>query len=154
MNNIIELRKNSDRSTNLNVLGRPLDECSCHPMTGWFRDGSCRTDENDIGHHVICCVMTENFLAFSKLRGNDLSKGRPEFGFPGLKPGDHWCLCAQRWLEALKYHCAPKVVLNSCHLSALEVISLDDLKAHAYTKRNRFQPHSSDNHLPEPEPLQ
>lgn len=85
----------------LNVLGGPLEDCSRDPVTGWFRDGCCRTDEADFGRHVVCAVMTENFLEFTSAKGNDLSTPAPEFGFPGLAPGDRWCLCAHRWREAL-----------------------------------------------------
>ena len=131
MSNVTPIRPATDRSTNLNVLGEVLDECSCDPMTGWFRDGYCRTDENDAGHHVVCCEMTEDFLAFSKEAGNDLSTPRPEFGFVGLKPGDHWCLCALRWKQALQAGKAPKVMLKATHQSALEVLKIEDLRSQA-----------------------
>jgi uncharacterized protein (DUF2237 family) len=114
-----------------NVLGGPIVSCSTEPTTGWFRDGCCRTDENDIGRHVVCAVMTEEFLRFTKTRGNDLSTPAPEFGFPGLKPGDRWCLCVHRWREAMEAGLAPPVVLASTHSTALDVVSLDDLEAHA-----------------------
>jgi hypothetical protein len=113
----------------LNVLGRPLLPCGTEPMTGYFRDGCCRTDASDRGLHVVCAVMTPEFLAFSQRRGNDLSTPRPEFDFPGLRPGDRWCLCANRWLEAWMEGVAPRVVLQSTHLNALGVVTLDQLRA-------------------------
>lgn len=128
---VITLRENKDRATKLNVLGQPLDTCSCSPVTGWFRDGYCNTDDNDHGHHVICCELTTDFLTFSQEVGNDLSTPRPEFGFAGLKDGDHWCLCSARWKEAYDCGKAPGVVLKSSHLSSLEVVTLDQLKQHA-----------------------
>ncbi|MFD0892507.1 DUF2237 domain-containing protein [Luteolibacter ambystomatis] len=115
----------------LNVLGTPLMTCSIEPLTGWFRDGCCRTGKGDAGVHVVCARMNESFLEFSKRRGNDLSTPRPEYGFPGLKAGDRWCLCAARWQEALHAGCAPQVVLEATHESALEFADLDDLKRHA-----------------------
>jgi uncharacterized protein (DUF2237 family) len=114
-----------------NVLGDTLESCSTDPMTGWFRDGCCNTGPGDTGMHIICAVMTADFLAFSQSAGNDLSTPRPQFNFPGLKPGDRWCLCAQRWTEALDAGVAPQVVLEATHMSALEFADLDDLKAHA-----------------------
>ena len=102
-------------------------------MTGYFRDGCCRTDESDRGRHVICAEMTAEFLAFSKSRGNDLSTPRPEFGFPGLRPGDKWCLCALRWREALMAGAAPMVDLEATEESALEVVDLEDLMEFAST---------------------
>ncbi|PZO10518.1 MAG: DUF2237 domain-containing protein [Lysobacteraceae bacterium] len=113
----------------LNVLGRPLLPCGTEPMTGYFRDGCCRTDASDRGLHVVCAVMTPEFLAFSQRRGNDLSTPRPEFDFPGLRPGDRWCLCANRWLEAWMEGVAPRVVLQSTHLNALGVVTLEQLRA-------------------------
>lgn len=115
-----------------NVLGGILQSCSKSPMTGFFRDGCCRTGRGDVGVHVVCARVTEEFLAYSKGRGNDLSTPRPEFEFPGLKPGDQWCLCASRWKEALDAGVAPPVVLESTHESALEFLDLADLRAHAY----------------------
>lgn len=115
----------------INVLGTPLMTCSIEPLTGWFRDGCCRTGKGDAGVHVVCARMSESFLEFSKRRGNDLSTPRPEYGFPGLKAGDRWCLCAARWQEALHAGCAPHVVLEATHESALEFADLDDLKRHA-----------------------
>lgn len=112
----------------LNVLGSQLQTCSIEPLTGWFRDGCCRTGKGDNGVHVVCAKVSERFLEFSKLRGNDLSTPRPESGFPGLKAGDRWCLCAQRWVEAFEAGYAPQVVLEATHESALEFADLADLK--------------------------
>jgi uncharacterized protein len=131
MSNLINLREPTDKSTKLNVLGDPIDECSCDPMTGWTRDGTCSTDENDHGQHTVCCVMTDTFLESSKAQGNDLSTPHPEFGFPGLKAGNHWCLCAERWKEALEHDAAPGVSLKACHQSALGVIPLATLRQYA-----------------------
>ena len=131
-NKVLELHEIEDRSVKLNVLGQPIDECSCEPMTGWLRDGSCNTDDLDFGHQVVCCVVDEEFLAFSKEAGNDLSTPHPDMGFPGLKPGDHWCLCALRWKEAFEQGKAPKVVLESTHRSALTVLTLEELKQFSY----------------------
>ena len=114
-----------------NVLGGPLGRCSDKPLTGFFRDGCCNTSEEDLGSHTICVVLTAQFLQFSKVRGNDLSTPRPEFDFPGLNPGDRWCLCAARWREAFLAGMAPQVVLNACNEMALEIVSLDDLKRFA-----------------------
>jgi uncharacterized protein (DUF2237 family) len=112
-----------------NVLGRPLADCSHRPRTGYFRDGSCRTGSDDRGVHVVCARVTEEFLAFSRDRGNDLVTPRPAWGFPGLKPGDRWCLCAARWKEALDAGAAPPVVLEATHVAALEYVSLAELRA-------------------------
>ncbi|MCP9774541.1 DUF2237 family protein [Cyanobium sp. WAJ14-Wanaka] len=114
-----------------NVLGTALVTCSCNPMTGWFRDGLCKTDPTDHGQHSVCCVVTEAFLTYSKAQGNDLSTPRPDFGFPGLRPGDNWCVCAPRWLEAFEDGMAPPVRLEATEASALALISLDCLKSHA-----------------------
>ena len=114
-----------------NVLGGRLEPCSVKPRTGFFRDGCCNTGPDDLGLHVICARMTAKFLAFSAERGNDLSTSQPEVGFPGLKPGDRWCLCAGRWREALDAGVAPPVVLSATHEEALAVVALDDLKQHA-----------------------
>lgn len=116
-----------------NVLGEPLEPCSVDPLTGFFRDGSCRTNEMDHGTHVICARVTEEFLAFSRERGNDLITPRPEYDFPGLKPGDRWCLCALRWKEALRAGVAPPVSLASTHQRALEFVELDELRSYAVT---------------------
>ena len=115
----------------LNVLGEPLLPCSDNPVTGFFRDGCCNTSKEDIGMHVVCVRVTREFLEFSRFRGNDLSTPMPEFGFPGLKPGDQWCLCAARWQEALEAGAAPRVVLQATHAAALKVVKLRDLKQYA-----------------------
>lgn len=115
----------------LNVLGGALVSCSTDPMTGWFRDGCCRTDLEDAGRHTVCAVMTDDFLEFTRSMGNDLTTPFPVHGFPGLKPGDRWCLCVDRWREALAAGVAPPVVLNATHQAALEIVTLDDLESHA-----------------------
>jgi uncharacterized protein len=114
-----------------NVLGEPLVPCSLDPVTGYYRDGCCNTGPLDIGRHVVCVRVNAAFLAFSQSRGNDLATPLPEHGFPGLKPGDRWCLCAARWKEALGAGMAPPVVLAATHEAALQLIRLDDLKRHA-----------------------
>jgi len=119
------------RGSPRNVLGERLEICSIKPMTGFLRDGCCDTAPEDIGSHTVCAVMTAAFLEFSKSRGNDLSTPIPEFGFPGLKPGDRWCLCAPRWQEALEAGQAPRVVLRATHEAALSHCSFDDLKRFA-----------------------
>lgn len=115
----------------LNVLGEPLGVCCTAPMTGFYRTGSCETGPQDAGSHTVCARVTEDFLAFTRSNGNDLSSPVPAFGFPGLKPGDQWCLCVSRWEEARLAGVAPPVVLASTHQAALQVVTLDDLKAHA-----------------------
>lgn len=114
-----------------NVLGTPLKTCGCDPMTGFSRNGFCETGPQDHGSHTVCAVVSENFLQFTKKRGNDLSTPRPEWGFPGLKPGDRWCLCASRWEEAREAGVAPTVVLEATNDRALEVVGLDHLKRHS-----------------------
>ncbi len=114
-----------------NVLGGPLLPCSLESLTGWYRDGCCNTDAADAGLHTVCAVMTEEFLAFSQSAGNDLSTPRPEYGFPGLNPGDRWCLCAGRWEEARIAGFAPEVVLEATHAKTLEITMLGHLQAHA-----------------------
>ncbi|MFQ4137766.1 DUF2237 family protein [Nodosilinea sp. PGN35] len=114
-----------------NVLGSPLAPCCTSPMTGFYRDGCCNTGAGDLGVHVVCAQMTPEFLAFTKAQGNDLSTPVPAFQFPGLKPGDRWCLCAARWQEALEAGVAPPVVLAATHAAAIEHVALDDLKHHA-----------------------
>ncbi|MCE3001121.1 MAG: DUF2237 domain-containing protein [Xanthomonadaceae bacterium] len=114
-----------------NVLGEPLADCSHAPLTGWFRDGCCNTDAHDRGLHTVCAVVTAEFLAFSRARGNDLVTPMPEAGFPGLRPGDRWCLCAARWREAFEAGAAPKVVLAATHEATLRVVALEHLKPHA-----------------------
>lgn len=114
-----------------NVLGGPLEACSVEPRTGFFRDGSCNTGPDDVGLHVVCAQMTAEFLAYSRAHGNDLTTPAPEFGFPGLRPGDRWCLCAGRWREARDDGVAPPVILAATHEETLAVVSLDDLRRHA-----------------------
>lgn len=114
-----------------NVLGTPLTSCSFDPLTGFYRDGCCNTGAEDVGLHLVCAVMTEKFLAFSKSRGNDLSTPNLMYQFPGLKEGDRWCLCALRWKEAFEAGMAPKVYLQGTHISTLEFIDLEDLKQHS-----------------------
>jgi uncharacterized protein (DUF2237 family) len=118
-------------NTARNVLGGPLAECGSKPLTGFYRDGCCNTGRDDHGVHSVCALMTREFLEFSRGRGNDLSTPMPDFGFPGLKDGDRWCLCAARWREALQAGCAPRVVLTATHERTLDFVSLDDLKKHA-----------------------
>jgi uncharacterized protein (DUF2237 family) len=115
----------------LNVFGEPLETCGTRPMTGFFRDGCCNTSAQDAGSHTVCVQTTREFLEFSRFRGNDLSTPVPEFDFPGLKPGDRWCLCAARWLEAHQHGMAPRVFLRSTHRRALEVIPLELLRQYA-----------------------
>ena len=114
-----------------NVFGEPLQVCSAAPVTGFFRNGCCDTSAEDVGSHTVCAVMTDGFLRFSKERGNDLSTPMPDFGFPGLKAGDRWCLCAPRWQEAFEEGKAPRVVLRATEASALAYCSLAELKRHA-----------------------
>lgn len=121
----------------LNVLGEPLQSCSFDPLTGFFRDGCCNTDDHDHGTHVVCARMTAEFLSFSAKRGNDLITPRPQWRFPGLKPGDRWCLCATRWKEALDAGLAPPVILAATHSKVLEYVTLEDLKAHEYVRASR-----------------
>lgn len=112
----------------LNVLGTPLEACSLDPMTGYYRNGCCDTGSEDKGVHIVCAIMTEEFLTFSRERGNDLTMPVAMFEFPGLKPGDRWCLCADRWREAKDAGCAPEVVLEATHARMLEWASLDELR--------------------------
>lgn len=116
-----------------NVLGGPLAPCSFDPNTGFFRDGHCHTCAQDHGSHTVCAVMTAEFLAFSQEAGNDLTTPVPQFEFPGLKPGDHWCLCAARWLEACQAGMAPQVVLEATNEAALEIVPLELLRQHGWT---------------------
>ena len=120
-----------DADTQVNVLGEPLQSCCTDPMTGFYRSGSCETGPQDFGAHVVCAEVNAEFLAFSKSRGNDLSTPQPDFGFPGLKPGDRWCLCAARWVEAQEAGMAPPVKLTATHERVLEFISFEVLKQHA-----------------------
>lgn len=121
-----------ERDPGLNVLGKPLAVCSSSPKTGFFRTGCCETGQDDRGRHVVCAVMSDEFLAFTKSVGNDLSTPRPEFRFPGLKSGDSWCLCALRWKEAYQAGMAPKVKLEATHQKVLEYVSLEMLLEHAH----------------------
>jgi uncharacterized protein (DUF2237 family) len=135
MRNTVMLKEDSGkgggRKSSRNVLGEPIETCSVKPMTGFFRDGCCDTSREDRGSHTVCAVMTATFLEFSKSRGNDLSTPVPEYGFPGLQPGNRWCLCAPRWQEAFAANCAPRVVLRATHEGALEHCTLADLKRFA-----------------------
>lgn len=116
----------------INVLGEALESCSKDPLTGFFRDGCCNTGPHDLGRHVVCARMTQEFLTYSRECGNDLITPRPEFKFPGLKSGDSWCLCASRWKEAMEAGKAPRVVLAATHEAALNVVSIGDLLRHAW----------------------
>lgn len=125
------MRRFDPREHARNVLGDRLQSCSEAPVTGFYRDGCCNTGPDDFGLHTVCTLMTAEFLEFSRARGNDLSTPMPEMGFPGLKPGDRWCLCAARWKEALDAGMAPRVFLTATHEATLEVVSLEDLKKYA-----------------------
>ncbi|MDZ4741966.1 MAG: DUF2237 domain-containing protein [Verrucomicrobiota bacterium] len=114
-----------------NVLGTPLIPCCYEPMTGFYRDGYCHTGPGDLGLHTVCCVMNDEFLEFSAQQGNDLSTPMPEYQFPGLKAGDKWCLCVTRWAEAYNAGSAPAIILEATHISALEFVTLEELKQHA-----------------------
>ncbi len=116
----------------LNVLGQPLELCSCKPLTGWFRDGFCRSDVLDLGQHTVCCVVTDPFLTYSKAQGNDLTTPALDFGFPGLREGDQWCLCAPRWKQSYDDGMAPMVRLEATEIGALTVIGIDILMKYAY----------------------
>jgi len=115
----------------INVFGESLEPCSEDPLTGFFRDGCCNTNDQDVGSHTVCIEVTQEFLEYSRFKGNDLSTPMPEFGFPGLKEGDRWCLCAARWKEAFEQEMAPRVHLTRTHKKALEIISLDILREFA-----------------------
>jgi len=115
----------------LNVFDEPLLSCSESPVTGFFRDGCCNTSDEDFGSHTVCVEVTQDFLDYSRFRGNDLSTPMPDFGFPGLQPGDRWCLCASRWLEAYEQGMAPKIFLTRTHKRALEIVELEKLKEYA-----------------------
>ena len=115
----------------LNVLGEPLTPCSFEPLTGFLRDGCCKTNTEDAGSHLICAIVTKEFLQFSLQKGNDLITPRPDYQFPGLTPGDQWCLCVNRWIEALHAGCAPYIKLESTHIKTLETIPLNILKEYA-----------------------
>lgn len=119
---------------NKNIFGEKLITCSNSPLTGFFRNGCCDTDNSDLGMHTVCVIVSEEFLLFSKSKGNDLSTSVPEFGFTGLKPGDKWCLCALRWKEAFLNNLAPKVILEATNEKTLDVIKIEDLIKHSYKK--------------------
>ena len=114
----------------VNVLGTELEPCSVDPLTGWFRDGCCNTDSNDRGSHVVCCILTEEFLEFARSQGNDLITPVPQHNFPGLTPGDRWCVCAQTWMDAAEEGVACPVSLECTHEEALAIIPIDVLEAH------------------------
>jgi uncharacterized protein (DUF2237 family) len=120
-----------DMDASVNVFGDALETCGGNPVTGFFRDGCCNTSDADAGSHTVCVQVTKEFLEFSRFRGNDLSTPRPEFGFPGLKPGDRWCLCAARWKEAYDASMAPRVYLRATHQRALEIVPLDLMRGFA-----------------------
>lgn len=122
---------NGHRPKPKNVLGTELKTCCIDPLTGFYRDGYCRTGADDTGRHTVCIRATDDFLTFSKAVGNDLSTPMPQYAFPGLAEGDKWCLCVLRWREALEMDAAPQVILESCHESVLNVVSLEDLQRHA-----------------------
>jgi uncharacterized protein (DUF2237 family) len=119
------------RKPSLNVLGGTLEKCSDSPRTGFYRDGCCNTGDEDLGGHTVCAEVTAEFLEFSRQRGNDLSTPHPEVGFPGLRPGDRWCVCVGRWKEALEAGVAAPIVLAATHVNALDVVSIEDLRGHA-----------------------
>jgi uncharacterized protein len=118
-------------TTDRNVLGGELESCGTDPLTGFYRDGCCNTGEEDLGSHTVCAVVTTEFLAHQQKAGNDLVTPRPEFGFPGLRPGDRWCVCASRWQEAYDAGVAPPVVLAATHARAVDDVSLEALREHA-----------------------
>lgn len=118
-----------------NVLGGELKSCCTDPMTGFYRDGTCNTGPDDTGKHTVCIRATDEFLAFSKSVGNDLSTPMPQYDFPGVKDGDQWCLCVTRWQQAFEAGMAPQVVLEATHESALQIVKLEDLRKHAYVER-------------------
>ena len=126
----------SEKKEVINIFGDTIEACCHDPVTGFFRDGFCNTDEHDFGSHVVCAEITEDFLIFSKSQGNDLSTPRPEFNFPGLKEGDRWCLCALRWKEAYDAGVAPRVFLESCHLQALSFVTKELLEEFAVNRLN------------------
>ncbi len=125
------IKVNMQKEIALNVFGEPLIPCSFDPLTGFFRDGCCKTNEEDVGSHLVCAIVTDEFLQFSLEQGNDLITPRPEYRFPGLIAGDQWCLCINRWVEALNANCAPLIKLESTHLKSLETVPLNILKAYA-----------------------
>lgn len=128
------MAEGKEMSNSKNVLGTALESCCTSPMTGFYRDGMCQTGPQDRGVHVVCAELTEAFLSYTKAQGNDLSTPQPLYNFPGLNPGDKWCLCAARWKEAMEDGVAPPVVLASTHEAALKYVSLETLQAHAAEK--------------------
>ncbi len=122
------MNKKVDVSDAKNVLGTRLEQCGCAPMTGFYRDGYCHTETRDVGRHTVCAVVTDEFLSFTRKRGNDLSTPAPQHGFPGLKAGDRWCLCVSRWKEAFDAGFAPPVVLEATHELALQTVRLEELR--------------------------
>lgn len=123
-----------------NIFGEPLITCSDNPKTGFFRDGCCNTDASDYGEHTVCIVANQEFLELSKMLGNDLSTPRPEYNFEGVKPGDRWCLCARRWVEAYHHDCAPQVVLEATNETLLEHVSMEVLLKYAYKTKQGSAP--------------
>jgi uncharacterized protein (DUF2237 family) len=119
-----------------NIFGEPLIECSTKPITGFFRDGCCKTDDQDAGEHTVCIIASEEFLLFSKAMGNDLSTPLPQYSFPGVRPGDKWCLCAKRWVEAYQNGYAPKIVLEATNETLLELVPMNVLISYAFRKEN------------------
>ena len=120
-----------DDKKQLNLFNEIIEECSCEPLTGFFRTGCCDTSDQDLGSHTVCALMTEDFLKFSMSQGNDLSTPVPQYNFPGLKEGDRWCLCANRWLEAYEANSAPKIVAKATNIKALEIIPMEIIKRFA-----------------------
>lgn len=131
-----------EKEPSRNVFGEPLEPCSLTPLTGFYRDGCCETGPDDRGSHTVCAIMTDDFLRFSVSRGNDLVTPRPEYRFPGLKPGDRWCLCVARWEEARRAGVAPPVVLEATHEAALRVVELEELVEKAFREKKSPQENS------------
>ena len=134
-----QAHNHASQEVTLNVFGEPIVPCSFDPLTGFFRDGCCKTDEQDLGSHLVCAIMTKEFLVFSLERGNDLITPRPQYRFAGLKPGDRWCLCAMRWKQAFDAGVAPLVVLECTHIKALEMVSLAHLQSCALNNSSSLE---------------
>jgi uncharacterized protein (DUF2237 family) len=134
----IRIKGINGMSDEKNVFGGDLEVCCMSPLTGFYRNGKCETGRSDVGTHVVCARVTEDFLTFTRSRGNDLTTASPMLDFPGLKPGDKWCLCALRWKEALDAGCAPPVILEATHEKVLRYVTLYDLKAHAVDRNPRY----------------